>query len=339
MAACRCRYILAGLLLGCFCAGSASALELIVNGNFETTGAGHIPNWVTSANPSPYNPTQHSGVIQHGGGAGVVVVAPGNSLGGYNNSVISQSVAVPRDALGATLTVYYDWYISYIFGSQLYAEGTFGGIQLFREQGNGMLIQPTPTPGWTRVDKYLELSTFGGQNVQLVFRATDDGISDATFIRLDDATLNVITATKTATPTITPTRTVTRTPTITPTRTISPTITMTSTISPTISPTPTITPYAVPGGEAVAFPNPAAGDSVTFMYSLGEPADIDVDVYNVLGRKVAHLEDKNQAGLINRRTTWDISGVAPGVYLYQVTIKTLSGQMTRLKMQRLVITK
>lgn len=221
----------------------------------------------------------------------------------------------------------------------MYVESTFGGIQVFREQGDGNLFQPTPTPGWRRIDKYLNLSSFGGQYVQLVFRASDDAISDATFIILDDVSLDVITATPSPTPTITPTRTITRTFTITPTRTITPTVTMTSTISPTISPTPTITPYAVPGGEAVAFPNPAAGDSVTFMYSLGEPADIDVDVYNVLGRKVAHLEDKNQAGLINRRTTWDISGVAPGVYLYQVTIKTLSGQMTRLKMQRLVITK
>lgn len=202
-----------------------------------------------------------------------------------------------------------------------------------------MLVQPTPTPGWTRVDKYINLTTFGGQSPILIFTTYDDPAADWTYVQWDAVSLDVITATASPTPTITPTRTVTRTPTITPTFTITPTITVTSTISPTISPTPTITPYAVPGGEAVAFPNPAAGDSVTFMYSLGEPADIDVDVYNVLGRKVAHLEDKNQAGLINRRTTWDISGVAPGVYLYQVTIKTLSGQMTRLKMKRLVITK
>lgn len=177
--------------------------------------------------------------------------------------------------------------------------------------------------------------------MQLSFEVYDDGtgVIDASWIHLDKISLLVITATKTTTPTITPTPTVTPTRTITKTFTITPTITPTYTITPTISPTSTITPYAVPGGEAMAFPNPAAGDSVTFMYSLGEPADIDVDVYNVLGRKVAHLEDKNQAGLINRRTTWDIRGVAPGVYLYQVTVKTLSGQVTKLKLKRLVIAK
>jgi hypothetical protein len=318
---------------------TCQADELIVNGNFETLGTG-VPGWITQSSSSFFRPYQHIGIVDHTGTTGIVVAAPGNTwVGGYNYSNVIQYVPVPRDAIASTLTFYYDWTIQYVFGTQLYAEGTFGGIQLFREQGNGNLVQATPTPGWTRVDVPINLSTFGGQNVPLVFRALDDGISDYTFIRLDDVTLNVITATKTTTPTITPTRTVTRTPTITPTYTITPTITVTSTISPTVSPTPTITPYAVPGGEVVVFPNPAAGRSVTFMYSLGEPADIMVDVYNVLGLKAAHLEDRNQAGLINRKTFWDISSVAPGVYLYQITITTQSGQVTKSKMKRLVITK
>lgn len=320
---------------------TCQADELIVNGNFETLGSG-VPGWVTGSSIGGFYPYQHTNVVQHDATTGVVVVAPGNSLGGYNGqSFIYQNITtVPRDAIG-TLTFYYEWYCqTVVFGSTLYFIANLGSLEVAREQGSGPGFQPTPTPGWTqKTIANIDLKNYYGSNLQLIFRAYDDIVNDTTYVLIDDVSLDIITATKTITPTITPTRTVTRTPTITPTRTISPTITVTSTISPTITPTPTITPYAVPGGETVVFPNPAAGNSVTFMYSLGEPADVSVDVYNVLGLKVAHLEDRNQAGLINRRTTWDISGVAPGVYLYQVTIKTLSGQMTRLKMQRLVITK
>lgn len=319
------------------CLGVAD--ELIINGNFESTVGGGIPNWVTGATPSSFSPSQHSGIVQHDASVGVVVVAPGNSLGGYNNSWVRQQVHIPRDAVGSTLTFYYDWYISYKFGTQLYMTANFGGQEMAREQGNGLLTQPTPTPGWTRVDYYLDLPSYSDQDVQVLFQAFDDGISDANYVFFDDVSLNVITATITPTPTYTITPTVSQTATISPTNTITPTITETATITPTISPTPTTTPWAVPGGDVIVFPNPAAGDSVTFMYSLGEPSDVDIDVYNLLGYKVAHLEDKNKAALINRRTTWSIKDLAPGVYLYQVTIRSQSGQVQKNKIRRLVITK
>ncbi len=167
----------------------------------------------------------------------------------------------------------------------------------------------------------------------------EDGVNDPHYLHIDKISLDVITATKTNTPTITPTYTETPTLTITPTFTITPTITQTRTITPTITLTATVTPWAVPSGDVIVYPNPAAGDSVTFMYSLGEPADVNIDVYNLLGYKVAHLEDKNKPGLINRKTTWDIKDLAPGVYLYQVLIRTQSGQVQKNKIQRLVITK
>jgi Secretion system C-terminal sorting domain len=330
--------ILAAMLI--LFAGSASALELIVSGDFSDAGTpGGIPGWVTSANPISYNPVTVTGMTQWDASTGSICVAPGNSLGGYNTSWIEQTVHIPRDALGSTLTFYYEWYVRNLMGTQVYADAHFQSELMMREQGDGSFIQFTPTPGWTLVQHYVALEGYSDQDVLIRVRAFDDGIGDPNYIHVDAVSLDVETATKTNTPTITPTYTITKTRTITQTFTYTPTITPTYTVTPTITQTRTVTPWPVPHGDAIAFPNPAKGDQVIFMYSLESAADISVEIYNTLGYKVAHLEDSNKSGAINRRTTWNIRDVAPGVYMYQVVVRGHNGQTQKNKMRRVVIIK
>jgi hypothetical protein len=85
-------------------------------------------------------------------------------------------------------------------------------------------------------------------------------------------------------------------------------------------------------------PNPATGKVVNFGYSLNAPAHVYIDIFNLMGYRVAHLEDKNQAGQANRITTWNIRNVAQGVYFYKVILEDSSGKRTELKTERLVIT-
>ncbi|MCD4814217.1 T9SS type A sorting domain-containing protein [bacterium] len=330
--------IVVGLTVAMVLTPTLFAAELILNRDFLSSNPSYIPQWVTGASPTSFNPTIHSGVVQPDANPGNVAVAPGNSLGGYTNSYLQQYLHIPRDAVGSTLTFYYQWKISYVFGTQLYMDAHFGGIEVAREQGNGELIQATPTPGWTQVQHYLNLPAYSDQNVTLRFRAFDDGVSDPNYIYVDDVSLDVITATKTITPTITLTATRTPTYTITPTFTYTPTITPTYTITPTITQTASVTPWPVPQGDVIVYPNPASGDQVTFMYSLSAPADISIDIYNLLGYKVAHLEDNNKIANINRKTTWNIKDIAPGVYLFQASVKSAQGT-SKNKIRRLVITK
>ncbi len=322
--------------------------ELIRNNDFSSTNPSYIPEWVTgSAFGGDYVPKIHTNLYEPpwpNGNSGTVCVMPGNSLGatGLPPILISslfQDIYVPKDTIGTNITLYYQWFVrSPNVGTKQNVRGKFGTEQIFyvESPGGG---GPTPTPGWREVSCYLPLEIYDGTSPRLIFEVNEDGVNDPHYLHIDKISLDVITATKTNTPTITPTYTETPTLTITPTFTITPTITQTRTITPTITLTATVTPWAVPSGDVIVYPNPAAGDSVTFMYSLGEPADVNIDVYNLLGYKVAHLEDKNKPGLINRKTTWDIKDLAPGVYLYQVLIRTRSGQVQKNKIQRLVITK
>jgi hypothetical protein len=156
-----------------------------------------------------------------------------------------------------------------------------------------------------------------------------------------------VTATNTVTPTATPTRTATSTCTMTPTFTASATITLTSTLSPTITRTPTVLPYSsatatctplpLAGTDILAYPQPAAGDTVQFYYQLDRVASIRIEIYNVVGEKVIELRDEAMlAGY--RHLGWDVRGTAPGVYLYRLRVQG-RGAETVSAWKKLVIVK
>ncbi|MCK5218169.1 hypothetical protein KAR10_01525 [bacterium] len=139
------------------------------------------------------------------------------------------------------------------------------------------------------------------------------------------------TATLTITPTTSPTPTQTMTYTITPTRTVSPTIT------PTSIPSPTPTRYALEKYEVITYPSPARGKDLWFYYYVNGPAQIKIEVYNVLGELCHLLQDQStHPGYC--RTHWDIGRIAHGVYLYSLSLETSQG-VRKYDLRKLVIVK
>jgi hypothetical protein len=168
--------------------------------------------------------------------------------------------------------------------------------------------------------------------------ATPTRTGTATFTITPTATPSrTATPTYTATPTFTVSATITFTSTITRTATISPTITRTPTVLPYSSATVTSTPLALGGMEIVAYPQPAAGDTVQFYYRLDRAASIRIEIYNVVGEKVIELADEAPlAGY--RHLGWDVRGTAPGVYLYRLRVQG-SGTETVSAWKKLVVVK
>jgi hypothetical protein len=114
----------------------------------------------------------------------------------------------------------------------------------------------------------------------------------------------------------------TTTPTVTPKQTLTPTITPVPN-TPTSTPTRTCTPSPEPwaaAGTVTAYPNPARG-RVQFAYTVSGSAKISIDIYRLTGERVAHIEERKDAGSGNRQTfttAWEAAGVAPGVYFCRI---------------------
>jgi hypothetical protein len=67
------------------------------------------------------------------------------------------------------------------------------------------------------------------------------------------------------------------------------------------------------------YPNPF-NPSTSISFSLPEASDVRLEVFNVLGRKVATLaEERFQAG--DHTVHWDASAVSSGMYLYRLTAR------------------
>lgn len=73
------------------------------------------------------------------------------------------------------------------------------------------------------------------------------------------------------------------------------------------------------------YPNPF-NPSTTIQYHLAEKSDVNIDVYDVSGRKVASLVNMagQAAGYYQR--IWDASGLSSGVYIYVIVAQTETGQ-------------
>lgn len=140
------------------------------------------------------------------------------------------------------------------------------------------------------------------------------------------------TPTYTPTPSRTSTSTFTATPTSTrtPTYTVSPTITQTSTVTTTATPTgtptasATLTALVIGDKEVLAYPAPARGNEVWFYYLADGPGKAQIEIYNVVGEKVAMLEVPVAAAGY-QTTRWDISHLAPGVYVYKAKLQSARG--------------
>ena len=78
------------------------------------------------------------------------------------------------------------------------------------------------------------------------------------------------------------------------------------------------------------YPNPF-NPSTMIEYWLPQGSQVDLSIYNILGKKIITLvSEKQQSGL--HRTEWDASGLASGIYIY--VLKT--GEFTELKKMVLI---
>jgi hypothetical protein len=85
------------------------------------------------------------------------------------------------------------------------------------------------------------------------------------------------------------------------------------------------------------FPNPF-NPSTTIRFDLPEPSQVSLAIYDILGRKVAELENgMKDAGY--HSTTWNASAVASGVYFAWFIVTDASGNTKFSKISKLLLTK
>jgi hypothetical protein len=144
----------------------------------------------------------------------------------------------------------------------------------------------------------------------------------------------------TPTPTYTRTCTPTATPTITLTSTITPTITITCTPYPTVTQTSTmtITPYQIPTTEVVTYPSPATGDAVWFYFWARASAKLKIEFFNVMGEHCGQVEETIADTGFNR-VSWTIKGMAPGIYLYRMTVENPGGETQKYGLRKIMVVK
>ncbi|NTV52064.1 MAG: T9SS type A sorting domain-containing protein [Candidatus Firestonebacteria bacterium] len=121
--------------------------------------------------------------------------------------------------------------------------------------------------------------------------------------------------------------------TLTPTPSPSPTTTTT----PTLQATSTSTPRAeidFGNQQVLAFPNPAK-DRVRFAWKAAQADFVKINIYSLTGERIAELS-ATPAG--ENTLAWSTSGIAPGVYMYQVVL-TVQGREERQGIRKLAIVK
>ncbi len=117
----------------------------------------------------------------------------------------------------------------------------------------------------------------------------------------------------------------TPTPTATCTRILSPTTTPTIQMTPTVTPTATVSRPDMGMDDVMTFPSPARGGMIRFYYRTVGPAEVLIEIYNAAGEHCASVKDIAYQAEYHQ-TPWDISGMAPGIYLYRVNLKEANGE-------------
>jgi hypothetical protein len=85
------------------------------------------------------------------------------------------------------------------------------------------------------------------------------------------------------------------------------------------------------------YPNPF-NPTTTINFALPEPSYVSLVIYDVLGRKVAELENgTKEAGY--HSTTWNAEGVASGVYFVRFTSRDGSGTLQLNRVMKLLLAK
>jgi hypothetical protein len=144
--------------------------------------------------------------------------------------------------------------------------------------------------------------------------------------------------------TLTVTLSATKTPTLTPSLTAN--LSLSTTPSPSMSPTPTRTMNqgamggvqavpAVAAGGSLVWPSPARGKSVHFGFNMTGPGTATVQVINSGGGLLGKNSAYAQAGPAS--LSFDISGYAPGIYYYRISIGYDSGASAALEVKAFAV--
>lgn len=76
--------------------------------------------------------------------------------------------------------------------------------------------------------------------------------------------------------------------------------------------------------KTTAYPNPAGGSEVRFIYCCDGISEVTIEIYNVAGEMVGRIRETKPAGY--QYSTWPLNAVARGVYLFRVSLKGSDGK-------------
>lgn len=88
--------------------------------------------------------------------------------------------------------------------------------------------------------------------------------------------------------------------------------------------------------DVVAAPNPAQGEKVKFFYNMQEAGETEVDVYNVLGERVAQIVESKSAEK-GASSTWHMGRVGSGVYLARIRLRYGGGRVVKLAPKKVIV--
>ncbi|MCK5127456.1 MAG: T9SS type A sorting domain-containing protein [candidate division Zixibacteria bacterium] len=95
----------------------------------------------------------------------------------------------------------------------------------------------------------------------------------------------------------------------------------------------------VPEANFYNYPNPATGNRTTIRFYVSKPAEISIEIYDALGDKVKqfsrHVPDGNRVEEI----TWDLDGVASGVYHCRLEANATDGSESKVAFKSIAIVK
>jgi hypothetical protein len=86
-------------------------------------------------------------------------------------------------------------------------------------------------------------------------------------------------------------------------------------------PTPLPSSGPLVRGSLMAFPNPALRRPVTFAFSLTEPADVEVRIFDTSGHQVTSFSRPGLQGGYEKPIIWDPGSLPAGLYLARLRFR------------------
>jgi hypothetical protein len=81
----------------------------------------------------------------------------------------------------------------------------------------------------------------------------------------------------------------------------------------------------LPEALVYCYPNPVgSGEKAQLRFSLNQPALVELEVFDPLGRRVSHLQAAG--GLAENELSWPVEGYASGLYLCRLEAQAADGK-------------